>query len=718
MSTLRITMSVQALDFNPLTRGQITVRYNDGNQDYDLVLRLTTGISTTGYFSEVAWIDGFSGEDAQQAINYRNAFNRDFKGIGLVPNGGLQVVKLFAELDGDDVLITSLDGTFDQALCSYNGNVLSGVTFTATNTTPATPLLLGSVQAATGGCSTIDYTFSASGGTSPYSLTINGSSVLTGWDGSPSVQALPRGAVANVVLADDAATSVVRNLTPPRALTASEFTIVRTQYQTFTDLLVEWATPVNGITPLEYSIDPQGTVSGANWQGSNAFAGVLPGIYEVFIRDSYLCSVRKTVIISETQDPSMDGPPAYFEVMHGNSVIFSEAPVFGSGLKKNFDNTLSFNERSPVTYQIKEYFDPSDEIAVQFKSSYPFHVVTLHDCDGGKTDIPILTIQENLGVQEKVDCEIFPLDGGGSGVYFDGGNEYVPGSTTVLGPSEHTTFLPYWVAEGQIVVIDGLGTYVIQGTGYDSVRGKDYFIISAVVPSEATYQVEVTYNKQIYNLFEFRFSMTEGQSGRIVIEKGQDFDNIVGNPWASELLVGRMDDPDDLLIQWSDTKNKGGIVFQSNISFLRRMPGYLNPVPRGDADVADTDSRAYSLRQTAYMDYDLSLEGISAKEAYQLCIATGLEGFRVNNLVLARREFPSIERLGSSNLYNFTCRLSTGADDLAIQKDEVVLDVSTGVEGGGSPVDQPYVLPLYDNRVRLRTQGGFVTVSGDFVVIE
>ena len=53
MSTIAITFNTQALDFSPLTRGQVIVVFNNGNQDLSLPLTLTTGISTSGKFSEV-----------------------------------------------------------------------------------------------------------------------------------------------------------------------------------------------------------------------------------------------------------------------------------------------------------------------------------------------------------------------------------------------------------------------------------------------------------------------------------------------------------------------------------------------------------------------------------------------------------------------------------------------------------------------------------------
>ena len=708
MSTIAITF--ERLPNGPTSRGEVVVMYNDGNETHPLVLRLTGTISLSNTFSLVPYVDGVSGESELQAGEYRLAFNRDYRNVGGSNN-------LVATVSGDVVTITSQKGTFPVGLSAYTGDVLN-VTFFVTNVAENKKPKLTVTPTGNGDCTNIEYSITANGDTSPWRLNIGATDINTNWDGTAEVVNLNRDAIQHLIQVKDQSSQLLDEVTQivPRKLKIGEFKTRTTQNIGSSDVLIENVNPVANTGPIEYSLDAQGTLTGGAYQTSNVFSGVFPGFYELFVKDKYGCEVTKTIQVSTLQDASQEQNPRYFDVMKGNSIIMSECKTFDKDVKPNFNNTLSHNELSGINYNITQYFNEADFEPIQIKSSYPYHVCTLHKDDGTKQDLPLVLIQENLGSKEKVDCQLEPLDYR-TKVYFDGGNEYEPDTTTVLGASPYTQFLPSWAIEGQLISIDGMGTNAIVEEGYDSTLQRGYFVIEASIALAMAGKIQVIYNIQPYNLFECYVPFTGVNKARVVIEKGFSFNEIDGNPWMSELLQVKEDEYNDLLIECSSTKNQSDIVFFSGIKYKKRIKGIFEPIFPNSSEIAEGDSRAYSLDQVLYQHYRLELERISAREVNQLMIWSKTNGFKINGESLVLKGEVSYERLGQSNFYTLEAEYAQGGNSSAVQPDSVALNPSTGTIGGGS-TGKPAQLPAYDGKTRLTIDGGFVRVGEDFISID
>lgn len=704
MSTIEIRFQTQALDGGQSNRGTVTVVYNNGSQNLNLPLRLSQSVSTSGNFTEVPWVNGSSGEDNRQALNFAQSFNRDYKNIGGVKNMAATVVS-------DTVTITATDGTFPENQSSYNGNVLIVTGFTVDNSPQTTPLNLSVLRTSTGNCNTIQHSATATGGTPPYTLYNSNFELQDNWNGSSFDFNLNRNVgIATIRVVDTNAQERLISIVIPRNLAAGEFNVTQTQFEASSDLVVENLNPILGTTPLEYSLDELNASNGTVYQTSNAFAGVLPGTYQLFVRDVYGCEVKKVITVSTFQDATQDVLD-YFDINKINSIIFAPSESFNSSLKKNFDNTLSINSLDGINYELRQSFNEEDVVPIQFKSSYPYHVVTLHRCDGTKHNIPSILIQENLGFKEKVDINLLTV-GNQTGFYFDGGNQYEPDTEDIIGQSEYTSFSPDWATEGQLVSIDGLGSFRIVGTGYDDALAKTYFLID-LQTAQTTAKVQVTFNVQPYNLFEFYVPINQiYSSGRLVVEYGTSFNKIMGR-WYSELLI-KDNDNDNLLIEVGSTKNKADFVFTENTVIKNRISGVFRPFFEGEVENFNGDSRLYPLNESFYQRYKLELDLLTARQVYQFGIWCLLDGFKVNNLPLRATTFPEIEQLGDSNYFSFKVNLGFTGNLLATQPDEVVLDTSTGTELPNQSIDFPIA---HDGRTRLIINGGFVTVGGNYVSI-
>ena len=686
MSSVQITFRLKALDFSPITRGTVIVPFTRGGVAYSVELRLTTNVATRGFFQEVAW-NGTAAREAEQADNYAFAANRDYRTLLLdnVTNPLLQPV--FAV--NNVVTINIVNATIGTP--TYTGNVLDLVIGTPSNDPEEQPAVLAvDLSPTVGDCSTIQYTVSATGDGGPWRLLRGTTLIDAAYDGSNLNLNLERSSIQRIILQDSTTQEELtsKQVNVPSAISAENFSINVVNFALSSDITILQDVVIAGTTPLQYSLENDtDAVAGTNYQTSNVFGGVANGVYKVFIRDVYGCAVSKVFSVSGVPDASTGQVAPYFEVMEGQSFIFYPITDFTATKKKNYFNTGSRNEYvEGAKYCLSHYVDVEDEpYFIQFKSSYDFHYITLFNSDDSKVDLPPLLISENIGVEEEFDCVVFSISGTQSGVYFNGGNQYTPSTDTVIAPSPYTRILPVWGrVEGQLVYVND-AAFRIKGTGNDADRGS-YFIIDLVTTTEAAGRVRTTWNKQGYNLYEFKLDPAVMSSRSfIVMEKGYNSDGLIVEPrWISENLE-IIDDADEILfLEGSDTKNRAGIVFQSGIDVRLRIRGEIEFVPFTNSEVSEGDSQVYDIEQMARQDFRLIFEELTARQVNQLNIVTALSGFKCNGVALRPKERVDAARIDKSNLYTWERLFGFGDNQLAEEQDETVLSPSTGVEGGGS----------------------------------
>lgn len=702
MSTIQIQFT--AIDLG--NGGFVDIGFNDNVIVTQLKLTSINGPTQYLRFSEIP-SSAPSDPNAAQAQAYAYSFNRDFKNVGGANN-------LSAVSVGNVVTITAVVGTFDTFAKTGNFATNLGIS----NSPQSSEIVFTVTQSAVGDCTSIQYSATATGGTPPYVLYHGSVIVDAAWNGASQNFNLTRGQVRKVSCSDSLGALKETTVIVSRKLSAGDFSIQTQNFSASSDILVIRDVTIAGTAPLQYSLDNTTEITGQNYQAGNAFAGVAAGTYNLFIKDQYDCEVLKVIQVTGFQDNTELEKIRYFEVMEGQSFIFSESPDFDDQTKKTYFNTLSWNFDSLVKYPIIQKFNPNDpSVGTQFKSSYEYHNITLHGCDGSTRTLEPIMIKKNLGATEKVDCVLFPIetDPSKTGVYFNGGDAYVPDTTTVDPTGTvYSGFAPLWATIGQLVFIEGSGGFYITDASYDPIIG-DYFVIDLTTPSQVAGIVQATYNIQPYNLFEFYLDIsTVPDRGFIVIEKSfEQTGPVEGNPWISE-IIQKVVVEDDLLIEWSDSKNKADIVFQSGIKFRMRIKGEFMPEWEDEADTQAGDSRKYNIEQKHYQGFSLLVEPITAKQVTQLSIAAVTEGFAINNINLLRDDAPEISRLGKSNLWKWKCAFAYGENRGAIQEDQVVLSVGTGVVGGGTTGENPDIdlnaLTLYRD-----SSGNLITKDGNLI---
>lgn len=737
MSTIKVNIGTQPLDFSPVTLGSIYFEI-----EYDGItvgIRETLSYTPSGYkfFKLIPWVS--PGVELEQSVEYANAINRDYANVGNTGTG-LQKSNINAFVDAnEDVIITAERGIFKNP--SYNGNALNGVSFSITNTPQEIPKSFDYIAKETGSCgviSLVGYTAqAATGGNGSYKLILNGNEIFSGWDGNADQDFdLERGKSYSGYLYDSANTLISSvTIRPPRLLSLGDFSVDQEIKSNATDIVVRTITEVNGTSPLEYSLEDEAGIS-TPWGLSNTFPGLLPGLYTIHIRDKFGCSISKQIEVYEFTDPGGENDLIrHFSISNFNSLTFREKIGFDFVNRPNFENTLSYEEKVGRPYQTVFKFPATSVVKTQFKSSYPIHVCTLLKSDGTKQSLALEMIQKNIGAVEKIDCKIFPLvytfqmvGGGtvtssnGTAVYFEGGTNYEPNSETADPENPTSPYnggLPPWATVGNSITFDGIGTHEIVETDlYDEERGVMYFRIENVVDSEVSEKVQVTYNRHPYNLFRMDFSMQNVQDhAKIVIEAGWAFDQIERR-FDSEVFKLLEDPKDHLKITWRSDINFDDMVFSDGIDCEMWIKGRIRPFPIGESTVKRGDDRTRSLKQRHRVGQRLEIPIMSANQWDKLCLASGIADdgeFRIENMLLILTSPPEFdEELGDTNLSSITAEYEYGGESLAKKANEIVLIPSQGIEGTAQTGTEPKIDPVL-RLLRLPDGTWIKTKSGKYI---
>ncbi len=681
MSTLTITFETQFVDFprNPTQR--LTVRFNNGTQVLDLFEDLVQGVPAARQFQEVAWIDGVSGEDDLQAARFAQAFNRDYKTIGseLLPLGpsGLPQKNMVAQASGNVVTITAQAGTFEND-SSWNGNVLSSVVFGTPDNVPLEDNPLFTIaNLNTGNCSTVNFRLTATNGSGTYKIIRDGVDILTGWDGSQTDIVFQRGKTNTVIVEDtNGNQSDPRQVFVPRQLNAQEFGVSLFQYEGSADVTITEDNPIASTGPLEYALEPQGTGSGSNYQSSNIFSGIIAGTYELFVRDVYGCEVTRTIEVTGTG--VSDGTVIdTFIISPMNSLSFARR----DDLRPGYENRLSYEEVTRIARQDFLHFTPDQAIQTQFKSSYPYHEIEVRKCDGTFfTVIPVL-IQENLGVTEKVDCELIALSGTEIAVYFNGGNAYVKGTTTVDGASPYSSQLPPWAEAGNFARFDALGVKEITGFTYLEDLNRLAFVVQGNLGADQADKVQATFNRHDYNVYRADFDMSlVSNLAFMTIKAGWAAGDII-ETWVSETMKLLTETEDWLKIEWDADRVVEDMLFIDGIRGKMWLKGRLRPIGETTTENYQGTEEVYPIDADAVLGMQVSVPRISAKLWHKFILISGLSKVGrvyIEDQLLIRKAEVEITPIGVTNLYSITGDFFFEDEGLTVREGEEVFDVDTG----------------------------------------
>ena len=695
-------MSNITLHFNtiPQWNDTVTVTVNNGVTNIPLSMSAAEFRLTSGKYA----IDPAINDDIFWAASFLNAWNIDYRNTG-----GTDNLKATINNDGD-IEITLANAQWQFVSVTGTSISTARMSYTMSNVTPPTARSFNHVLTGAD-CINADYSITINGGTPPYTIT----GTPTSYSGatSPSTFQLQRGTPAAVAVWDSLGVLVQKkSITPPRNIKPGYFTVTVTPVVgSNTVTVAPNIVLTSDLLPIEYSLD------GITYKEAGSFSGLaFDSTFTMYIRDVFGCVLTKTfVTLSDTGATVEQNYFRYAKISNAGTLIFAEKTTFTNQVKKNTSNTLSCMEMSGIPYEYTHEFDSDDTIVQQFKSSYGYHKITMLTDGGAKYIEPILQY-ENLNQSEKVDASIFRTTGGKLGLYFDGGANYIPNTTTIDPDTQASvytaSYLPSWSKVGQTVSIDGIGDKVINRISTDSLRGL-YLEFDEVYTSlvDIDVLVQADYNRQDYNLYEFAFpmSMVNGDA-RIFIEMG--FNDLVERTFVSE-YIKKVDDTDNkLLIKWSDPENKAGIVHQTGITHFARLYGTLKHKTISTSELYNSDSGAINLDQRTYVsaDFNCIVKGFGMEN--KLAMAAGFENFSINGLDYKKESWES-EALGDSNIRDIKGVLQLGGNDIEVNAEEIVLQdpVTPLTDKPGVPATIPNILALDVDALVLNGDGGFILVG-------
>ncbi len=704
MSTVDIRFQVQPLDGGQSVRGVVELELRIEGTVYPLNLTLAS-VPGFGQFEEIPW-DASGTEDARQAEAYGAAFNRDYMTVGNPNPGGATPSdrrNISVSVNGNIVTLDAALGTFHDG--AYTGDILEVVAFTINNTTQTTPKTFTYEKTNVGDCNTEEYrATSATGGVGPYRLTFGNTDVFTGWDGaSNQLFTLNRGVVYSGALYD-ANGDIVRTLSiiPSPNLQASDFGITQIPFVGYADLTVNTLTSRNGTTPLEYRIG-----SGV-WGTDNTFGGITPGTYTISIRDVYGCEVSKTVSVLDATGGVAENREDFFTISEYNSLGFYKEVNHSDEVRANYGNTAAGMERVGVPKIIPFSFPNSSKTYTQFFSSFPYHNVTLYRRGLSALPIQIFEIQQNLGVVERVDCKTFAVNESletiegteeqflGTGIYFDGGQQYEPNTNNPLddpnSPYTSETALPSWAKTGALVSLDGIGAFTItQSDLYDETRDVSFFLIDAAL-GETNTIVQAAFDRHPYNAFQFEIPMSSvpEEGAYVRIEPGTDVNNIDQRFVHRSFWFHRISDTSNFIkFKWYAGRNLGNMLFINNIQHELWAKGRIFPFPQGSSETSDADDRTRSVDQQAYLRLRVELPMVSAYHWRKLDLARSIGSrgtFLIQDMEVIGINIPEVELVGDTNTFSVIMEVAFATENTAIAQEDPVIDTGTGLVVPGAPL--------------------------------
>ena len=739
MSTVDITITTQPKDGGQTVYGSIDLELHIQGVVYDIGLMLSP---VDGYlrFEEVLWFTPQADADAAQALNYLTSMKRDHGFVGSPPPDPITYANIGGTVSGNVVTLTARNGTFHNG--AYTGDILQSVGFVYNNTAQEDPKTFVYQKTGSGTCLNEEYQAnSASGGNGgPYNLNLNGVNVVSGWDGVvPQQFNLLRADYFTGGLYDSAGTLIQSvQINPTKNLQASDFKHTVVPYTGFSDLTIVTVVNRPGTEPLEYNlVNPAGAETG--WQASPTFGGIAPGNYTIKIRDVYQCEVSKVIAVSDVQAPSQTERVPYFDISEYNSLSFFREAQYSDEVRKGYENTPSWLENVGLPKNGYFSFPEGYKVPTQFRSYFPYHAVTLHRY--GSTSVPLqfFMIQENLGLVEKVDCELFlvqqvftGIDGSeavinnGTGVFFNGGVQYEPNSSTPKADpdSPYTSGLPPWAIVGNFVQIDTQGTFQIVETDlYDEGRDVIYFRLEEVL-SVGTAQIQATWDRHPYNVFrvDFDMSLVNTKGAYIRIEPGVEQDGTLiidqSRIHRSEWITKLTDTSQHLRIQWSAFRNIGKMLFIDGIKCEMWVKGRIRPFSSTEAEFDDAEDRARSIDQKAYLRMRGFFPLMSVRHWRKLDLV-GAIGSRGNVFVegmeLVRINPSEEEPQGTTNLSNITVEFAFSGESTAIGPEDPVYDLDTGSEQTPGTGKEPVTGWQADNFRLVTEDDKFVKVLDDGV---
>lgn len=620
-------------------------------------LQMTNGVLTIDLFQEFVLSRLTAnhieiGADVNaMAFNTSQSFNSDFGTIIGFDSAIDSVNQVFITLEPGWTVNTAEIITFDSDV---------SIGFVNDNTPVPDPLsFLDSTVGGAEPCVNIDVEVFPSGGTGPYQVAVNGSTI------PGTTFTANRGTQSIVTVTDSAGGSTSRTISFPRAYVASDFNIDIIQRPEGATVNVQTIVPVSDAEPLSYSLD------NSNFVNSGTFSGQFAGNYTVFIRDRLGCVISIPYIISAVSPEDLD---PLFILPESNSIRYYRSEDNTCTVRPNYYNTQSCKEPvRGIAYEEPNFFEPCDSITTQFKTNETNLSARLLFPDGSEQVLPIVERVTNIGLQDVRDSKYFRVDSSHIGIFFDAGNTYDPVTLNPSGTySQLNGLLPSFIAEGVFIDVVGLGVKEVISTEFDQSRQVWYAKVSGSLFSSATFTARAStrYNVQPYNVYEVVVSMQTRLNTNFKVEISTDLTTYI----SEQIRV--IEEVPGVVIHYWNSENKFDIVYASTPlvqhTLRVRELDVVKMVPLSLVENYNSDNAPIQLDSKLYKQFELRGENITTSYYFKIALALSHDVVFINGLQMTLQEITQDENIENTNLYNPRFLMIEGGNAAERQREETV----------------------------------------------
>lgn len=626
MATSKITLTFTNWDSGDPTGTTINFKANGVDKNEVAVLVRTT----SGQFN-------VSGDNNDAANNYKNAWQADYAAGFATITVLANVVTIEALADGVEFtdFVTDPPGRVSEVIDNVPFDPpleITGAVLSPADTNP---------------CTTVKVTLSQVNGTPPFTWV----SPLPGNVGLEGT--VPRsGGNITITIEDDNAEQDSIVVAIPALLdnTAIEEIVIEGDpsglYGTVSVLMTTF--PGVPIT-YEYSMD------NVTFQTSNVFTSVLPGVYTMYIKDNFGCTIQ------EEFEVTLEGirPPVYRLIPKSNSFGWFEQQAAVSDCVNPYNSTNAKpNDYKPTRWYNPKYFQPwcsIDNPKTQFRSNYDTLTAKMYNIVT-EAEVATFTIEQksnNIGQRQIMDAKIYDKGAGQTGIYWLTGNIYDTDGVTVIDTYALNGQLPEWVKVGQKFMLSGSATdglFEIKQIIYDSTLLVNAAVIDRVytdLTEPVTVKVDATYNRLNYETYEFLADFTGIPEGcyNIILSMTDSEEEYPDSIWETLPFRITSGNRDLVYIESSDHVDDG-ILYSTGIIHKQRFQGLFYEEDFPSTYETSRDSRKQINKLDGRVQHVIILEAIDVPYWVfeKLALYISKKNIRVNNIQIQCEEEFEVER--------------------------------------------------------------------------
>jgi hypothetical protein len=289
------------------------------------------------------------------------------------------------------------------------------------------------------------------------------------------------------------------------------------------------------------------------FQTSATFSGLLPGSFNLYIKDQFGCVATKPFELNENGVYS----PSFY-ISKSNSLRFANRIVWGDSANyKTDENTLSCEVDVNPKNRWKEtqQFQTADVITTQFKSNYSSNVAKIKREGIADVIIPVIKKTSNIGLKEKLDARKYEIEPGKTGIYFLSGNQYDFDTNAVIGNYTLNGSIPEFASAGNYIQIQN-AWFFIESIIFDEAKNADVIVLDGDhVGPEENVIVGSIFNREFYEVFEFEIDMVNYIEEKFTVEITNSDSKFETLTHVSEEIWVKVKHEDVLEIRYKNANN-------------------------------------------------------------------------------------------------------------------------------------------------------------------